>query len=90
MNGDVRLMNGAVSSEGRVEVCVWGRWSTVCADSAWDVNGAQTICQLAGFEGIVDTHTPYVHINLKVQTHIHHMCTYQSEGTDTHTPYVRT
>ena len=83
MNGDVRLMNGAVSSEGRVEVCVWGRWSTVCADSAWDVNGAQTICQLAGFEGIVDTytihtqpegtdtHTPYI-LNLKVQTHVHH------------------
>ena len=48
--GEVRLVDGAVESEGRVEMCVNGRWGTACADSSWDDTDAQTVCKQMGFE----------------------------------------
>lgn len=41
----LRLMGGADSSEGRVEVFHDGQWGTVC-DSGWDNNDATVICRM--------------------------------------------
>ena len=41
--GDVRLVNGTGSYEGRVEICRSGVWKTVC-DYDWDGNDARVVC----------------------------------------------
>ena len=45
-HGEVRLVNGSVPSEGRVEVCVshdQHYWVTVC-DDYWGTNDAKVVC----------------------------------------------
>ena len=46
--GNVRLMDGASQNEGRVEVCVSGRWGTVC-DDGWSYYDAQVVCRQLGY-----------------------------------------
>ena len=46
-NGDVRLADGIIDNEGRVEVCVNGVWGAVC-DQGWDKTDAHVVCTQLG------------------------------------------
>jgi hypothetical protein len=48
--GDIRLVGGSNPLEGRVEVCFFNQWGTVC-DSMWGTEEAEVACQQLGFAG---------------------------------------
>ena len=61
-DGDVRLVDGSVDYEGRVEVCINRVWGTVCSTTYrynypnWDLNDAKVVCGQLGHQelGIIN------------------------------------
>ena len=50
-HGDVRLVGGETSYEGRVELCHSGTWVLVCGGSSLSINDSAVACrQLTGEE----------------------------------------
>lgn len=48
-SGEIRLTGGSRKSEGRLEVCLNGRWGTVCDDS-WDDKATAVTCRQLGYQ----------------------------------------
>ena len=47
-DGDIRLMDGNSSLEGRVEICSQGLWGAITYRS-WDRNDAMVVCRQLGY-----------------------------------------
>ena len=45
--GDVRLVDGTVDNEGRVEICIKDSWERVC-DHLFDAPDAEVVCRQLG------------------------------------------
>ena len=45
--GDVRLVNGTIVSNGRLEVCVNGVWGSVCTSGFTSIDGI-VVCRQIG------------------------------------------
>ena len=51
VQGGIRLMGGANSTTGRVEICNMNIWGTVCSNS-WGTSDANVACRQLGFSGV--------------------------------------
>ena len=54
-NGDIRLVNGSVASQGRVEICYDNQWGTVCDDS-FSSPEATVVCRQLGYSTVGEPH----------------------------------
>ena len=55
VDGDVRLVGGTNPREGRVEVCYFNQWGTIC-DDFWGTADARVACRQLGFSGTSKNH----------------------------------
>ena len=80
IDGSVRLVDGRLSHEGRVEVCVNQTWSTVSSDN-WGRAEALAVCQQLGIadQGIVHYFITSIELhvcNTKSVEHLHVLYNY--------------
>ena len=47
-DGDVQLVGGETEREGRVQLCLGGRWGAVC-DHQWSMAEANVVCAQFGY-----------------------------------------
>ena len=47
-DGKLRLRNGYLTGEGRVEICINNAWGTVC-DNGWNNADASVVCRELGY-----------------------------------------
>ena len=50
-DGEMRLVNGTLQQEGRIEICLNGVWGAIC-DDGWDANDARVFCKGLGYNGL--------------------------------------
>ena len=58
----MRLVSGLSNREGRVEVCVDGRWGTVCGEG-WGDTEAGLVCARLGFPATSEKLIPFLTIH---------------------------
>ena len=56
-NGETRLVDGPAYREGRVEVCMDGRWGTVCSDNQQLITA---VCTPLGYPGGGEQYKPTI------------------------------
>ena len=50
-DGDVRLVDGVLKNEGRVEICYQNQWGTLCHNN-WDDTDAGVVCTQLGYSSL--------------------------------------
>ena len=53
-NGDIRLVGGVSSHEGRLEICYNNQWGTVC-DNYFTSTDARVVCRQLGYPVLGET-----------------------------------
>ena len=56
--GDIRLVNGASSNEGRVEICFNDQWGTICDDN-FGAAEAQVVCRQLNYTVNLQDSVPF-------------------------------
>ena len=54
----MRLIGGSNPLEGRVEICYYNQWGTVC-DNSWSTSDARVVCQQLGYSSASKWTTSY-------------------------------